>query len=158
MKTRKQKFKFNEIDKYRLDDEWVLQEHKIGEYLEKLAKAKRNADFKKIELEVARAEISNKIRKHPEKYGLEKVTEAGISGVVLTKTAKKEKKLAECRYKVDILQAAVSRLSSRGKAISDLIWLHSMGYFATPKIPKGKRKSDISDMKERRMSRKMKGL
>ena len=149
-KSEVEEFSFVEIDKHRLDREWIQQEKMVGYYGEKLADAKQRADIAKVALEVRQAELGKKIRSHPEKYGIDKVTEAAINQelIILMDEDATQVEHLEARHEVNILQAAINRLSDRSKAISDLIFLHSIGYFAAPKIPRGMKQEDINNMKD----------
>lgn len=146
-------FQFAEIDKYKLDDEWILQEKMMGKVGEALAEAKRDLETAKSKLEVRQALIDKRIRSNPQKYDLTKISEASIASEVLLQMEQRSegKDVIDAKYRVAIIQAALDRLSSRGKAISDLIYLHSIQYFATPKTPRGMKKEDIDRMKDDRI-------
>lgn len=146
-------FDFAEIDKYRLDDEWVMQERMMGKAGEALAEAKRELETAKSKLEVREALIDKRIRTNPQKYDLTKISEGAIRSEVLLQMSERSEgqNLIDAKYKVAILQAALERLNSRGKAISDLIYLHSIQYFAAPKTPRGMKKEDVERMKDDRI-------
>lgn len=146
-------FEFAEIDKYRLDDEWVLQEKMMGKVGKAVAEAKRELEVAKSRLEVKQALMDKRIRTNPEKYNLSKISETAIASELLLQMDGRPEPQAviDAKYKVAILQGALDRLSSRGKAISDLIYLHSIEYFAAPKTPRGMKKEDIERMKSDRI-------
>jgi hypothetical protein len=157
MSKKMKEIEFNEIDRDRLDDEWVNQERMIGYYAAKLADAERDREYAKVALDVKEAELGKKIRSAPEKYGLEKVTNEPVNAEICIRLEKSDerKNYIEAGHKVGILKAAIERLRARSKGISDLIFLHSIGYFGKPKTPRGMKKSDVDSMKDKRMARRV---
>lgn len=160
MKTKKKKseFRFNELDKYRLDDEWVETDRQLGLLGEKLAEAQRDADYADLALEVRIAELTKKVRNDPVRYGITRTSnEAVEKAVILLLDKKQDRELQvekiETKYRANIVRNAVNRLHTRGKAISDLIFLHSIGFFG-PKTPKNMSKGDIDNMKMERIHRR----
>lgn len=148
-----EEFDFAEIDKYALDKEWINQEKMLGKVGQELAKARMEVDRAKSAHEVQQATVDKRIRTNPQKYGLDKITETSIANEVVLQMEKKStgEKLIQAKYNHAILQAALDRLNARGKAISDLIYLHSIEYFGKPKVPRGMKGSDIDRMKEDRI-------
>lgn len=123
-----------QIDRFRLDDEWVRQPDLFRRYSETLAMAKAEHDGLKNDLDVIRAETELKIRQDPDSYGLDKVTEGVIKATVEVQPEVKqaEKDVVTARYKVGVLEAAVGALDHRKRALSDLVSLHLADYFSKP--------------------------
>lgn len=142
-----------EIDPLRLDDELINQPRQRGQFGELHADAVKDLDDARSALAVAEAEADRDIRENPADYGIDKLSEARISAAVTLHPAVKvaSKKVNEAKHKVNILEAAVSGLEHRKRALSDLVTLHGQDYFAAPKMPAGikaenrRRNGDESD-------------
>jgi len=115
------------------------------------AEAKRDADESKANLAVVHADLSAAIRNTPGKYGLEKVTEAGLAAAVLLLPGyqKAQRRLRTANYESDMLQAVVWALEHKKRSLTLLVDLHGMGYFSAPKVTKEGRAA-VVDMAERR--------
>jgi hypothetical protein len=126
---------FFEIDKNQLDREWVRQPGLYHKYALQLADAKRDFEQAKTAVDLAEASADSDIRERPQKYGIEKVTEAAVKATVAGHKAVKEAiaALHEARHKVDVLQAAVTTLDHRKKALENLVDLRLADYFAEPR-------------------------
>jgi Mg-chelatase subunit ChlI len=140
---------FIQPDPDRLDREWIKQPGLYLKYAEKLADARKDFADAKAELEVVKAELSRDIRAMPETYGLKKVTESGIEGAVVLQ---KKHRLAletmnECKHRVDVLEAVVSALEHKKRALENLVTLHGQSYFATPRADGTGRESLEEDLK-----------
>ena len=123
-----------QIDRYRLDDEWVKQPDLFRRYAEALADAKREYEEAKNDANLVRAEIELAMRKEPEKYDLPKITEGMIKAALDAADEMKEveQKTIDARHKVGVLEAAVTALDHRKRALSDLVSLHLADYFSKP--------------------------
>lgn len=139
-------------DKNNLDEEWVNQPAMYLEYALKLADAKAEHDRAKANLEVVMAEEDLQIRRHPEDYGLEKITEKIVESTVLlqSKVSVASEKLIKTKHKVDILQAYVYALENRKKSLENLVQLRLAEYYAEPKLPKDSDLRDKYEEKERK--------
>lgn len=150
-----------QIDRFRLDDEWVKQPDLYRRYAEALADAKFEFEGLKNDLDVTRAEVELKVRENPANYGLEKVTEGVIKSVVevqeLVKDA--ETDVLQARHKVNMLEAAVSALDHRKRALADLVSLHLADYFSKPVAREGERdaKEEMGKQRARRSQRRRTG-
>lgn len=125
---------FFRIDRDRLDWEWMRQPELYYQHAEKLAAARMAAEQAKTETDLVYAEMDAKIRDRPEKYGILKVTEAAVRAAILVadKYQAAVKAHLEAKYNVDILQAAVTTLDHRKRALENLVDLQGRNYFATP--------------------------
>lgn len=150
-----------QIDRFRLDDEWVKQPDLYRRYAEALADAKAEYDGLKNDLDVVRSEVELKIRENPSDYGLDKVTEGVIKAAVevqeLVKDA--ENDVVQARHKVGILEAAVGALDHRKRALSDLVSLHLADYFSKPVAREDDRiaKEEMGKQRARRSQRRRTG-
>ncbi len=116
------------------------------------ADLRRDLDEAKSRLEVTQAKLGQQIRSKPEEYGLEKVTEAGVSGVILTlgKYQEASQEVIKVRHELEIAQAAVSALEVKKRSLTLLVELHGSSYFASPKLSSAGREA-VDDMTKRRV-------
>ncbi len=128
-------FDFFDIDRERLDEEWIAQPKLFFKYASKLADAKRKLEEAKGELDVTTAELDQSIRSAPEKFGLAKVTEGSIKQAIMTQDIynKANSVVGGLKYKVDMYQAAVSALDHRKRALENLVDLWAQDYWAEPR-------------------------
>ena len=122
-------------DKDALDDEWIRQPELYHKYATELADARLDFEEKKNKLEVVRAELDKEIRTDPEQFDLLKVTESGISAVIVVQPeyTKALKRINTARHRIDILQAATTALDHKKKALENLVYLHGQNYFSSPR-------------------------
>ena len=124
-----------------LDEEWVAQSSLRFSYGADLADAKRTLQSAKAELDVTEAELKLAIRSDPAKFNLDKVTEDVVKSAVLLEPEYQKAKthVIESQHDVDVLDAAVSAIDHRKKALEDLVDLFLAGYYAKPKASDGSR-------------------
>lgn len=127
------------IDQLRLDEEWIGQPKLFFAWAATLAEAKLEHAQAETALDVCKADLDYRIRQSPENYGLNKVTEPGVKAAILghKKYVKAADVVHQSKYRVDIVQAAVTALDHRKRALQDLVALHGQNYFAVPQAPKG---------------------
>ena len=125
------------IDKGQLDEEWVKQPTRYLRYAMDAADAYEKFTEAKAILEAVKAEIDRKIRANPESYGLEKITESVITTMIpgTSEYLSGLKIVRRAKHKYDILQAVVSALEHKKRALEKLCDLHSQSYFSTPREP-----------------------
>lgn len=147
---------FFEIDKNQLDLEWQRQPGLFHKYATQLADAKREFEQAKTATDVAAANADSIIRETPAKFGIEKVTEAAVKAAVVSHPgyARAVAKMHEARHAVDILQAAVTTLDHRKKALENLVDLRLADYFSEPRA-RGNAAADMAARVERRTRRPM---
>ena len=145
-----------DIDKNRLDEEWLRQPRLYMKYSEEVATYRKTLEDTKIKLEVYDAETELDIRKNPEKYNVPKLTEGCIQQVLALQEehVRYRRLIAKRKYDLDIAQAAVSTLDNKKKALEDLVQLQLSNYWSEPRAPKGVSKETIDDMKEKARNRK----
>lgn len=143
---------FFDLDPNHLDDEWLSQPKIYYEQAVRLAdaraeheKAKSAHDVAKNDRDDVAAELDLKIRKDPITYGLEKVTEPAIDKCVRLQPEFKEgtkeiyrskDRINKAAAEVGQLEALVSALDHRKKALEKLVELWMANYFSMPKEPK----------------------
>lgn len=151
-----EEFDFFAIDRTRLDDEWIRQPQLYFDQAVKAAQAKELVDRAKAALEVATADLGQLIRLKPKKYGLAKVTEAGIAQCLKQQQLDlpEYEQYVKARYNADVYNAAVFALDQRKKALENLVQLELANYHSEPRI-KGATREDASNMKDRLAYRKV---
>jgi len=125
-----------EIDKYALDAECVDQPRKFMKWSENLADAMAELDRADQRLDVTKAGVEQDVRKDPDKYFIEKVTEAAIKvAVTLDQTTKDaHEDWVQAKHKVGILMAARGAMEQRRSMLENLVKLFLSGYWADPKV------------------------
>jgi hypothetical protein len=156
-KELEEEFDFFEIDVNKLDEEWIHQPKLFFDFSAQLVDAKKAQRESLSNLNVVKARLDSKIRKNPKKYKVEKITEAAIAYTIETCSKYKaaQELVNEKTYRVQILQAAVSALEHRRKALERLVSLHGQNYFSIPK-PLDEPSKNITDKIEKRAARKRK--
>ena len=126
------------IDDSALDIEWLEQPQLMIKYIRHASQTSRDLDKAKENLDIVKAEIDLKIRSNPEKYGLEKVTEAAIQNTILTSKQYQEvnQTMLDVKYEAEMAKGAVRAMEQRKDALENLVRLHGQQYFAGPKVPR----------------------
>jgi chorismate mutase len=144
-----------QIDEHNLDKECINLPSQYLQYAHLAAEAKRDVGELKAELDVVEADLSKSVRADPAKYGIEKLTEAGLKEVVRTRKAYRETqdRLQEAQYHAELAQAVVWALEHKKRSLTLLVDLHGMGYFSSPKVSKAGREA-VDDMTKNRVRRR----
>ena len=145
---------FVEIDENRLDRECIRLPSDYLKAANQSSEAKRDLTEAESELSVVEAELSKAIRAKPEAYGIEKVTEAAISAAILQRKAYKAalEKVHEARYTADMAQNLVWAMEHKKRALTLLVDLHGLGYFAQARVS-----SEGRDAVDKFLARRKKG-
>jgi hypothetical protein len=143
-----------EIHLDRLDEQWVNQPRLYRKYASLLADAKREHDEAKAAKELTEADISQSVRTHPSKYGIEKVTEGAVENSVKLNLQYRNavQVVIEAKHRVDLLGGIVETLDHRKASLEALVKLRLSDYYAEPRAPEGKREE--ADMMAKRAVRK----
>lgn len=118
------------IDPYNLDREWQQQPDYMLSCMNALAEARRELDRAKEAYDITVAEIDQNIRENSDKKPSEKAIENMILLEPDVQAAKKD--LIEAKYNVSMLEAARAGLENKREALTNLVKLHGMSYFAEP--------------------------
>lgn len=118
------------IDPYNLDHEWQMQPEYMLQCGEALADARREFDEVKEAYDLQVAETDRHIRESAEKKPTEREIENLLKEDPEVQEAKK--RLIEAKYNVSLLEAARAGLEARGAALTNLVKLHGMSYYAEP--------------------------
>jgi hypothetical protein len=122
-----------EIDKFKLDEEWVKQSGLYLKYAELATEASKTLEEKKLLLEVKAASRYSSIKAGTEKSGI-KTTEASLKNMVDANdeiiSIKEEVIKAEYNYKM--LQKIEMSFNMRKSALENLVFLYTKSYYAEP--------------------------
>jgi hypothetical protein len=121
------------IDQFQLEIECMGQPSLYAEVGEMASQARADAKTAKEHLEYVRAEMSAKIRQHPEENGLTgKVTEGGIeSAIVLSSGYQKAvAEYIEANRIADSLGVMQTSIEQRKSMIRDLVALYTFSYYS----------------------------
>ena len=123
------------IDMDNLDREWADLPEDIKEACDMLADAKYLIATREAKLKLTEAELSSTIRLNPERFGIQKVTEAAIELAIPQQRTYKRilLRLNKAKRKADYIKSVVSALEAKKKALEDSVFMWSAGYFGKPK-------------------------
>jgi predicted nucleic acid-binding Zn-ribbon protein len=140
-----------EIDKHRLDHEWVRQPKMYHEAADRLASADDDVDRLKARFELIEAKVSLEIRESPSAFGLKKATDDAVE--MATKLDDRYQKalgeLNQAKARARHLKAEVSYLDQRKTSIEYLSRLRLADYFADPRINGEMRKAEDESLRKR---------
>ncbi len=147
-----------EIDLTQLERQWVEQPKLAEKFSDRLAFAKRKLAQAEQEREETAARVKLDIRKKPEEYGLDKVTEASVQEALVVSQQYKDAgdKVIEAKFQVDWLVGRVSTVSTRKTALENEVQLWLAAYFSTPKAPTEARDKMRERSKDREKERRKK--
>lgn len=125
------------IDGEALDKEWLNQPSLMMKYAKHAANKRKILEETKQNLDIAKAEADQKIRKHPERYKLEKTTDAIVANAILNEEGYKQaySDYLDAKFESDMAQGAVNSFEQRKSALENLVRLYGQQYFAGPKMP-----------------------
>lgn len=126
-------------DPDQLDREWVDQPKLRMSYGVQLANAKRELAQAKADLEVTESELAQAIRLDPQRYGLDKITEAAVKNVLMLQPAYQacQKRLIRTQHAVDVMFAVISAIEHKKSALEDLVRLRLADYYSECRAPEG---------------------
>jgi hypothetical protein len=138
------------IDETALDVEWLEQPSLMMKYSKHAVKMRQGLDLAKEQLELVRAEIDRDVRMHPDRFGIEKITEAVVQNTILMddRFKKANEFYITTKYETDVAQVAVRAFEHRKEALENLVRLNGQQYFAGPKVPR-----DLTDQRAERQKR-----
>jgi len=144
------------MDEHNLDEMWLNQPRLYHKYAKKLANAKQHLEEEKAELELCKAELDRDIRSEPGQFNLEKITENVVSSTIIIqdKYQQRQAEVIDLKHQVDILQAAVTTLDHRKRALENLVSLHGQDYFSSPRAKDPTSKEAITELEKQSVRRK----
>lgn len=125
-------------DKHRLDEELQEQPKLCRIYSDHSADAQKDLDEAEARLEFVEADLDRDIRRFPERYGYEEKapTEPAIKKTIVLNKRYQEanKEVIQARYRVNQLKGVCNSIEHKKKSIESLVYLHSQGYWAEPRV------------------------
>lgn len=156
-----------DIDKNLLDDEWLRQPKLYFEWAVQLEDARAEFEETKAEFDVTKSEVDLAIRMSPGDYEdlpkevveKGKITEKMVAAILITQTEYKDAQQAmfTARHRVGILQAVVTALDHRKKALEKLVDLYGQKYFATPRASENSKEA-MEEVEKNSVRRRGKGM
>lgn len=149
------------IDESQLDKEWLNQPGKMEDHCKLLAEAKERLAIRKAALSVIEAEVEFIIRAKPKKFIKGSTTERTVKAATLLhpRYQKGQRRVIVSQKNVDMIQATVTALDHRKKALENLVTLHGQSYFSTPRVKSEhnfKFSEEVDREKKKRRNKKLK--
>ena len=126
------------IDSSQLDIEWLEQPRLTMMYARHQAGIQRDEETAKEKLEFVSAELDKKIRKNPEKFGIEKITESVIRNTILLSHEYEQAntEYIDVRFENNVAKGAVRAMDTKKVSLENLVKLNGQQYFAGPRSPR----------------------
>jgi hypothetical protein len=126
-----------DVDLYQLHVEWVRQPRLYREYAGKLADARMRLNEARSALDIVYAEQDKDVRLHPQKFEIDKITEATVKNAIMLTAAYQnaDEDVIRAKHDVDVLEAMVGALDHKKKALENLVSLEMRDYFSKPREP-----------------------
>lgn len=150
IEPRRETPEFFGIDLDKLDRDWVTHASTVYEFALQLADARDDRDRAKAALDIANddldrmaAEVELDVRRHPERFGIEKITEAVVKASVLICPKYRDaqevvytarRRVNKALHDVGILEAAIKALDHKRDGLEAAGRLFGMSYFAAPRV------------------------
>jgi hypothetical protein len=137
----------------------------VADAWEQHAMAKVDVDLAEDHLKRVAAQVSLKVRKSPERFGLEKITEPAIDAVVLISASyvRAQERVYEARccvahlkHDADVLEAARAAMDHKKKGLEKGVDLWLADFFAVPKSPDGEKARERMEHEHRTRARRVK--
>jgi len=121
-----------------LDTEWLAQPGLVIKYARLCAQSEKELDEAKEKLDLVKATLDNAIRKNPDAYKLDKITETVVQNTILMQEDYKEamELFLQAKYDTKVIQGAMRATDHRKSALENLVRLNGQAYFAGPSIPR----------------------
>ena len=133
------------IDEENLDKEWVRQPKLVEDYAILLADARLEMEERKQDMDITEVEIKKSIRDNPEEYDIKKVSEDQVKSLAVVQIGyvKARRKFNRAKHAVEVLQAKVTALEHKKRALEKLVDLELFGY--NRGIPSKKGREEIDE-------------
>lgn len=125
------------VDPFALHKESRDQPALMKKYTGILADAKKEVDRISEKLAVCKANLDKKIRKKPEKFGVDKLTENIIFSTIIIQKKYREimAELIDAKHEKEVASGAVTAMEHKKSSIELLTKLLGMDYYAGPSTP-----------------------
>jgi hypothetical protein len=124
------------IDLNNLEEDCAEQPKLMAQWSKCLADARKEVKDAKNALKLAAAELSLKIRRSPEDFGIDKATEAAVEAVILTNRDYQihQENLVGAEYNEDVLDGFVKAIVDRKSELQNETQLHGQTYWSKPHV------------------------
>lgn len=125
-----------DIDITRLDKEWLEHPKMAHKAIDSFRILNDKLRKGKARLTKVEAEASLRIRRNPEKYGLDKTTDSVIKAAVQVdkKFVETQARFLDLQNRTEKARVTVDFMDIRRKALEYLVRLHGQDYFASPRV------------------------
>lgn len=149
-----------EIDEHNLEKEWAEHSQIYYRFALELADAKTKLDEAKAQLDLVKAELDTQIRADPEKYNIERISEAAINNAILQQPIYKleHKAYLKANEAVRVLEAMTRALEHRKRALQSMVELYLSNYYAEPRLPEGSQEAYEQQAHKARVRRRRKRI
>ncbi len=126
------------IDPSQLDVEWLEQSRLTLMYTKHQAGTQRDEETAKEKLEFVSAKMDKKIRKNPEKFEIDKITESVIRNTILLSHEYEQAntEYIDIRFENNVAKGAVRAMDTKKVSLENLVKLNGQQYFAGPRSPR----------------------
>lgn len=126
-----------DIDRYKLSTELVEQPQKYYDWGVKAARASKEKEEAKHDLDIAKADAEKLIRRRPEKYGIDNPTESAIKLEIPRhpKVKRYTRKYIKACYNERVMNDARTAFAQRKNMLQNLTQLNLQLHFADVYIP-----------------------
>jgi hypothetical protein len=127
-----------DIDRYQLDEELVRQPQKYYDWAIKAVKAGEEKENAKHALDIVKADVEKRIRKNPERYGIDDPKESAIKLEIPRhpKVKRYTRKYIQATYNERVLNEAKTSFAQRKSMLQSLTQLNIQLHFAEVPVPK----------------------
>lgn len=142
------------IDGNALDQEWLQQPSLMYKYCQMSAAANKRVDETKEMLDVVRAGLDKDIRRYPEKYEVEKITDKVVESLIIVQESYTEAmgEFLQVKYEADMAKSAVRALEHKKDSLENLVKLYGLQYYSVPNAPYNINREWVKEEKEKKVS------
>jgi hypothetical protein len=126
------------ISETHLDRECIRLPQDFLKYSLHAAELRREVNEAEAFLDVTEAEVAKECRDTPGKFGLEKPTDSAVKAAVVCDLRVKDaqSKVHRRKHDLDMMNSVVSALDLKKRSLTELVNLHTIGYFSDVKLSK----------------------
>jgi hypothetical protein len=145
-------FNYFDLDDTRLDDAWRGHSKHVFDAMRKVSDLRAIVERCKARVALVKATVSMEVRRSPEDFEVDKVTDASVAAAVASnkRVTQAEDRLIDAKHDLERWEAAVTALDHRKKALENLVTLHGQGYFSEPSLSVGTRRA-MEDTEQREL-------
>ena len=129
--------KLFDIDPDKLDEEWLRQSRLYRKRARRLAECRDELERAEAACDVVEAELDRDVRRDPQRFDVQKVTEGVVERTVLLQPRYQaaHERWLKAKFAVDIAYADVKSLDHKKNALEFLTILRNKDYYSAPRVP-----------------------